>query len=326
MRPIPPLRQLRYLVALADHLHFGHAAIACAVTQSTLSAGIRELEVLLRVPVAERTKRSVIITATGHRIVERARLLLREAEALMDVAASAADPMSGLVEVGVIPTISPFLLPRLVPYISSHYPQMRLTLREDKTLSLLDWLNAGRLDLVLMAFPYETEGCETFMLFDDAYRFACAGDHRLARADHVSMDTIEGEALMLLEREQCLHSHALPIFQSAPEKTITSFSATSLHTLVAMVAEGLGTTLLPDLAINGGILNGSSVVVRPLLDTANARTIGLIWRKQSARADTFRRLGTLIREWAEANVRPWRPQIPPPRPANGEKKGSRTRT
>lgn len=305
MRPLPNLRHLRYRVALADHLHFGRAATACAVTQSTLSAGIHELEAVLRVPVAERTKRSVILTPVGHRVVERARLLLRDVEGIMDVAATAAEPMSGLIDLGVIPTISPFVLPQLVPHISRHYPELRLTLREDKTVALLDWLNAGRLDLVLMAFPYETEGCETVMLFEDTYRFACAAGHPLAKADAVSMEAMEGEALMLLEKEQCLHSHALPLLEMAPDKAVTSFSATSLHTLVAMVAEGLGTTLLPDLAISGGILHGSTVVVRPLAGNANARQIGLAWRKQSARADAFRRLGALMKEWAAVNVRPW---------------------
>jgi LysR family transcriptional regulator, hydrogen peroxide-inducible genes activator len=305
VRTLPNLRQLRYLVALADHLHFGRAAEACAVTQSTLSAGIQELEALLRVPLAERTKRSVILTSVGHRIVARTRQLLRDAEGIMDVAASAAEPMSGLIALGVIPTISPFVLPRLVPHISRHYPDLHLTLREDKTVALLDWLGAGRLDLVLMAFPYETEGCETFMLFDDTYRFACAARHPLAKADTVGMDAMEGESLMLLEKEQCLHSHALPLLEVAPGKAVTSFSATSLHTLVAMVAAGLGTTLLPDLAITGGILQGSSVVVRPLADDTNARQIGLAWRKQSARADDFRRLGSLMQEWAAVNIRPW---------------------
>lgn len=304
MRALPNLRQLRYLVALADHLHFGRAAQACAVTQSTLSAGIHELEALFGIAVAERTKRSVILTPVGHRLAERARLLLRDAEGLMDEAASAGEPMTGQIDLGVIPTISPFVLPRLVPHVSRAYPRLRLTLREDKTQSLLDWLAAGRLDLALMAFPYETEGCETFMLFEDSYRFACAASHPFAHADKVDIDAMEGESLMLLEKDQCLHSHALPLFERAPQKAITSFSATSLHTLVAMVEEGLGTTLLPDLAITNGILQGTSVVVRPLAGASNVRRIGLAWRKQSARADSFRHLGQLMRDWAAAQVRP----------------------
>jgi LysR family hydrogen peroxide-inducible transcriptional activator len=306
MRPLPNLRQLRYLVALADHLHFGRAAETCAVTQSTLSAGIHELETQLRVAVAERTKRSVILTPVGHRLAERARLLLRDAEGLMDLAADASQPMSGMVDLGVIPTISPFLLPRLIPHINRHYPLLRLTLREDKTHALLEWLAAGRLDLVLMAFPYETPGCETFMLFDDTYRFACSSRHPLAKADVVNMQALDGEALMFLEKEQCLHSHALPLFEIAAEEAVTSFAATSLHTLVAMVAENLGTTLLPDLAINGGVLQGSSVAIRPIAGKSNNRQIGLAWRKQSARSEAFVRLGHLMKSWAAANVKPFK--------------------
>lgn len=302
MRPLPNLRQLRYLVALADHLHFGRAAEACSVTQSTLSAGIHELEALLKAPVAERTKRSVILTPLGRRVTERARLLLRDAESLMDVAASASDPLSGQIDVGVIPTISPFVLPRLVPFISQHFPELRLTLREDKTSALLEWLAAGRLDLLLMAFPYETEGCETFDLFEDAYRFACAAAHPLAGAEEVDLDALAGEPLLLLEKDQCLHSHALPLLEAVSVGAVTSFSATSLHTLVAMVGEGLGTTLLPDLAIEGGILLGSSVVARPLAGGANVRRIGLAWRKQSARAEAFRKLGALMKDWSHIHV------------------------
>jgi LysR family hydrogen peroxide-inducible transcriptional activator len=307
VRALPNLRQLRYLVALSEHLNFGRAAEACAVSQSTLSAGIHDLESLLRVAVAERTKRSVILTPVGHRLVERARLLLRDAEGLMDLAADASEPMSGTIDLGVIPTISPFLLPKLIPHINRHYPLLRLTLREDKTQALLDWLAAGRLDLVLMAFPYDTPGCDNFMLFDDAYRFACSPRHPLAQADVVDRPALAGETLMFLEKDQCLHSHALPLFAIAPGEGATSFAATSLHTLVAMVAEDLGTTLLPDLAINGGLLQGSSVVIRPLAGDSSQRQIGLAWRKQSARAAAFVQLGHWLRDWAAAHLRPFKP-------------------
>ncbi len=305
MRALPNLRQLQYLAALAEHMHFGKAAEACAVTQSTLSAGIHELEMLTQVKVAERTKRSVILTPVGQRLVQRARIVLREAEALMDEALSAAEPMAGLIEMGTIPTIGPFVLPRLVPHVTRQFPRLRLVLREDRTAPLLDRLAGGRLDVLLMAFPYLAEGCETMMLFEDAYRFACDASHPLSQADAVGADAMQGEPVMLLERDHCLHSHALPVLDTAQANAVPDFASTSLHTLVAMVAEGLGTTLLPDLAINGGILQGTTVVVRPLSGESNARQIGLCWRKQAARAETFRRLGESIREWVAANVRPW---------------------
>lgn len=302
MQPLPNLRQLRYLVALADHLHFGEAAEACQVTQSTLSAGIQELEALLGVAVAERTKRSVMITPVGRRIVERARFILRDAEELVEIGARAANPLSGRLELGVIPTIGPFLLPKLVPHIIGRYPDMRLILREDKTGDLLERLHAGRLDLVLMAFPFEAEGCETFMLFSDGYRLACNPDDRLAGLQSVTADDVRDEPIMLLEKDHCLHSHALPFLKALPGQAVTTFQGTSLYTLVAMVAEGLGSTLVPDLAISSGLLNDSNVTTRPLADAGAVRQIGLCWRKNSSRAAEFRELGTVIRAWAESHV------------------------
>lgn len=297
LNPLPNLRQLRYLVALADHLHFGAAAEACKVTQSTLSAGIQELETLLGVAVAERTKRSVVITPVGRRIVERARFLLRDAEELVEIGKRVANPLAGRLELGVIPTIGPFLLPKLVPHLTNRYPDMRLILREDKTAELLERLHAGRLDLVLMAFPYEAEGCETFMLFSDGYRLACRPDDPLANLDSVSPQDVRDMPVMLLEKDHCLHSHALPFLKALPGQAITTFQGTSLYTLVAMVAEGLGTTLVPDLAIASGLLNDSNVITRPLAGEGTAREIGLCWRKNSSRAAEFRALGTVIREW-----------------------------
>lgn len=302
MRPLPNLRQLRYLVALADQLHFGAAAEVCQVTQSTLSAGIQELENMLGVPVAERTKRSVVITPVGRRIVERARFILRDVDELLEIGARAANPLSGRLELGVIPTIGPFLLPRLVPHIINRYPDMRLILREDKTAELLERLHAGRLDLVLMAFPYEAEGCETFMLFRDGYRIALSPGDRLAGLASVGADDVRDVPVMLLEKDHCLHSHALPFLKALPGQAITTFQGTSLYTLVAMAAEGLGVTLVPDLAIASGLLSESNVTTRPLADTDTAREIGLCWRKNSSRAAEFRELGAVIRSWAESAV------------------------
>lgn len=318
MKPLPNLRHLRYLVALHDNEHFGKAADACFVTQSTLSAGIRELEHALGVAVAERTKRSVMITPIGRRIVARARLLLRDAEALMAMGQEQSQPMSGMIEMGVLPTIGPYLLPRLIRGVGETFPRLRLSLREDKTGHLLTWLSEGRLELVMMAFPYETPGMETFMLFDDAYRFVASTTSPLAhppkgKARVITEADFEGQNMLLLEHDHCLHSHALPVLRQAAEAQHASYASTSLPTLVAMVSEGMGSTLLPDLAITGGILEGSSVVVRPLGEDASARTIGLCWRRDSPRGDTFRQLGVFIRDWAKHNVRAWHPGLSPQR-------------
>lgn len=306
MRQFPNLRHLSYLVALAEHRHFGKAADASAVTQSTLSAGIRELEAVFGVKVAERTKRSVILTPIGRRLADMAEHLLGAVEDMLDTADEAAEPMAGTVELGTIPTIGPYLLPRLIPFLRERFPRLRFSLREDKTSALLERLGDGRLDLLLMAFPYATEGLETFMLFDDAYRFACAPDDPLASAQSVDIAALGGEPLMLLERDHCLHSHALPLLEAAPDVASTTYSATSLPTLVAMVAEGMGATLLPDLAINAGVSAQGQVVIRPLCGAANYRSIGLCWRRQSGRAETFRRLGDCLKTWAGDMLRPWR--------------------
>lgn len=319
MPHLPNLRHLRYLVALADHDHFGRAAAACFVTQSTLSAGIRELETAMGVQVAERTRHSVLMTPVGHRIVARARLLLREAEALMALAAEQARPMSGRLELGVLPTIGPYLLPRLIRALGARFPLLKLGLREDRTGNLLKLLTEGRLDLVLMAFPYDTPGMERMLLFDDAYRYVTAADSPTAARPQASARPVteadfEGESLLLLEHEHCLHSHALPTLQRIGELAQASYAATSLPTLVAMVAEGLGSTLLPDLAINGGILHGHEVTVLPLAEGASARSIGLCWRRGAARVEDFRALGAFIAEWGQTAVRAWQPDASSPAP------------
>lgn len=306
MRPYPNFRHLAYLVALAEHQHFGKAAEASAVTQSTLSAGIRELETMLGVQVAERTKRSVILTPIGRVLAEKAQALLRSVDDMLDVAAEANAPLSGAIALGTIPTIGPYLLPRIIPTLRQHFPRLRFSLREDKTSALLTRLADGRLDLVLMAFPYEIGALDSLMLFDDAYRFVCAADHPLAGETSVRLDQLSGEPLLLLERDHCLHSHALPLLDAAPEMAEATFSATSLPTLVAMVAEGIGTTLLPDLAINAGLAAQSRLAILPFAGKPNARTIGLAWRRQSGRADTFRQIGRCLADWAALEITPWR--------------------
>lgn len=305
MRHLPNLRHLGYLVALAEHLHFGRAAEASAVTQSTLSAGIKELEAVFGIKVAERTKRSVILTPAGLKLAGQAKALLRAADDMLDTALEAGAPLSGTVELGTIPTIGPYLLPRILPALKERFPHLKFSLREDKTSALLERLGGGRTDLVLMAFPYETGHFERFMLFDDAYRFACATGSPLAAVKRVKMDTLNGEPLLLLERDHCLHSHALPLLEEASLVASPTFSATSLPTLVAMVGEGMGATLLPDLAINAGLAAQSQLVIRPIEGEPNTRTIGLCWRRQSGRAETFRRLGEALKAWAAEEVQPW---------------------
>jgi len=298
MKTLPSLRHLEYLAALDEYGHFGRAAAACGASQSSFSAGIAELEQQLGVRLAERDRRHVLVTATGRRLAARARTLLADARALVEAASAEARPMSGEIRLGSIPTIAPFVMPRLLPAMRERFPDLDLVLREDKTPPLLEQLAQGRLDLLLIAFPYETPGCETMMLFRDAYLFACDRASPLAGVEAVRSRDIGREPLMLLEPGHCLHSHALPVLETAGKAPEATFSGTSLQTLVAMVAVGMGSTLLPRLAVDGGLLQGSDVVTRPLGYEGGKRSIGLAWRRGSARAGEFRQLGEAIRDWA----------------------------
>lgn len=301
MTSLPSIRHLEYLVALDEHAHFGRAAAACDASQSSFSAGISELELHLRVRIAERNRRRVTMTSVGRRLALQARRVLAEAQAMLALAESEAGPMSGEVQLGSIPTIAPYVLPRLLPAMRQRFPHLDLLLREDKTPELLQQLADGRLDLLLMAFPYATPGCETLMLLRDPYLYACGGDGPLAGHASISARDIQSQPLMLLEPGHCLHSHALPVLQTAAKAHGTTFSATSLQTLVAMVAVGIGTTLLPRLAVDAGLVTGSGVITRPLGYAGGERRIGLCWRQGSARAADYRRLGEAIREWATQN-------------------------
>lgn len=292
---LPTLRQLRFLVALSDELHFGRAAEACHVTQSTLSTGLKELEELLGVTLAERTKRSVLMTPVGLEIAARARSMLTEAQDIVALAQQQGAGLRGPLRLGTIPTVGPFLLPRLFPRLRKDHPDLKLYLREELTESLLEGLRAGRLDAVLIALPFETGDLETEPLFADGYRLATAADHRLAGRKAITGADLAGENLLLLERGHCLQRHALSAFPDAEARQDESFAATSLATLVAMVEEGLGITLLPQLALDAGAARGTSLSLVPL-EGACPRQVVLAWRRTSARAEDFRALAEILRD------------------------------
>ncbi len=298
---LPSPQQLRYLTALADHGHFGRAAAACAVTQSTLSAGILALERQLDAALIERgpTKRPVF-TQVGLEVVARARVALAALEAVADSAAAGRDPLSGPLRLGVIPTIGPFLLPRLMPALRSAFPRLKLYLREDMTERLMTQLDAGKLDLLLLALPCDCAAAEVEPIAPDPFLLALPPGHRLAAQGQVRLSALAGETLRLLEDGHCLRAQAqeacgLPRGLTPGE----GFAATSLHTLVQMVAGGLGVTLLPRLATEGGVLAGTELVLRPLVADATgeavpARMLALAWRPRSPRAGEFRDLARAI--------------------------------
>lgn len=295
---LPSLRQLQFLVALADELHFGRAAEACHVTQSTLSNGLKELETILGVSLAERTKRSVLLTPVGREIAERSRALLADARDLVAAAARRRGGLRGELRLGTIPTIGPFLMPKVLPHLRASYPELRLFLREELTGSLIAGLAAGRLDAILIATPYDIGDLETLPLFEDGYQLAVPQDHPLAARKQVSGNELKGEKLMLLERGHCLQSHALSAFPETAPRQDETFAATSLATLVSMVEEGLGITLLPQLAIDAGIARGTTLALRPLVGACPRRVV-LAWRRTSALADDFARLADVFREARE---------------------------
>ncbi|MGR3376649.1 LysR substrate-binding domain-containing protein [Salipiger abyssi] len=299
MNPQITLRQLRFLLALSEELNFSRAAEICHVTQPTLSAGLRELEERLGIQLAERTKRSVIMTPLGAEIAERARALLLAAEDIEVLASTQGRPDRGDLRLGAIPTIGPFLIPRALPQIRAGFPELRLFLREEMTESLAEGLLAGRLDLILFAQPFDIEGIEVLHLFDDGYHLAMPPGVSRFGGGPVSGQALEGARLMLLERGHCLQRHALKAFPDRDIEQDESFSATSLATLISMVSEGLGITLLPDLAIHAGVLTGQEIALSPLSD-ACPRRVMLGWRPGSPRAEVFRALGDMLRATHEA--------------------------
>lgn len=292
---LPTLKQLQYLVALHEHGHFGNAAEACFVTQSTLSAGLRELESLLGLTLVERTRRVVRFTPVGERIAGQARRVLAEAEVLADLARAAGKPLSGELRMGVIPTIAPFLLPRLLPRLRADWPDLKLYLREEVTTQACDSLARGRLDCVLLALPYRCGDVEAADLFDDRLFLAVPEREAEGVAAAVLPGEIDEKRLLLLEDGHCLKDHALAACNRPELGAEAAMLGTSLHTLVQMVDNGLGVTLLPEMAIQAGILNGTGVVTRTLAAERPSRRIALVWRKGSPREKEFRLLADALR-------------------------------
>ncbi|NNM76727.1 LysR family transcriptional regulator [Sphingomonas sp. ID1715] len=294
---LPTLKQLQYLVALHDYGHFGRAADACFVTQSTLSAGLRELESLIGIVLVERTRRVVRFTPVGEKIAEKARRVLREAEELADLARAAGKPLSGDLRMSVIPTIAPFLLPRLLPFIRQERPELKLYLREEPSAAACESLSRGSADCVLLALPYSCGEVEVEPLFDDQLMVAFPkSDAELP--DHIGADAIEPDRLLLLEDGHCLRDHALAACNRPELRAQATMLGTSLHTLVQMVDNGLGVTMLPEMALDAGILDHTNIVARPLAGDNTARQIALIWRKNSPREKDFQLLADLLRKAA----------------------------
>jgi LysR family transcriptional regulator, hydrogen peroxide-inducible genes activator len=294
---LPTIKQLQYLVALRQHGHFGKAAEASFVTQSTLSAGLRELETLLNVTLVERTRRVVRFTPLGLKIADKAQRVLRESEELADLARAEGQPLTGELRMGVIPTIAPFLLPAMLPRLRRGWPNLKLFLREETSQAACDALHRGQLDCVLLAMPYGCGDVEMAQLFDDPL-FVAFPKGEAPRGAEVEPGAIDESRLLLLEDGHCLKDHALSACNRPELRAEAAMMGTSLHTLVQMVDNGLGQTFVPAMAIEAGILDGTGIVVRRLRSRHNYRRIALAWRRSSPREEEFNLLAGTLREIA----------------------------
>ena len=292
---LPTIKQLQYLVALHEHGHFGRAADASFVSQSTLSAGIRELESLLGVTLVERSRRVVRFTALGEQVVAKANKLLREAEELSDLVQAAGKPLSGQLRMSVIPTIAPFMIPRILPRLRKERPDLQLMLREETSQDSIESLQHGRADCVLLALPYDTGEVEIEHIMDDQLYVAFPKDDPRDPPAEIPPDMIDQGRLMLLEDGHCLRDHALAACNRSELRASAGMIGTSLHTLVQMVDNHLGLTMLPQMAIDAGILANTDVVARPVKSENAKREIALLWRKNSPREADFKLLAEELR-------------------------------
>lgn len=292
---LPTIKQLQYLVALHEHGHFGKAAEASFVSQSTLSAGIRELESLLDVILVERSRRVVRFTSLGEQVVAKAHRLLREAEELSDLVQAAGKPLSGTLRMSVIPTIAPFFLPRILPRLRKERPELKLLLREETSNDAVESLQHGRVDCVLLALPFATGDVEQAHICDDQLLLAFPKDDPRQPPESIYPSTIDEGRLLLLEDGHCLKEHSLAACSRPEMRASATMIGTSLHTLVQMVNNDLGVTMLPQMALDAGILEGTDVIARPLRSTTAQRQIALIWRKNSPREEDFKLLADELR-------------------------------
>lgn len=290
------LRDLRYLVALAEHRHFGRAAEASFVSQPTLSTQIKKLEDELEVSLVERTPRKVLLTEVGKEIAQRAREVLNEVDQIKAVARRTRDPESGTVRLGIFPTLGPYLLPHVVPRIRARFPRLELLLVEEKTEVVLRQLREGRLDAGILALPIHDDQLHTEFLFEEQFVLAVPAQHGLAKRTALKMDDLSDESLLLLEEGHCLRDQALDVCHLAGASEKSGFRATSLETLRQMVAANVGITLLPSLAVQPPIAQSDNVHLLAFRGDTPSRKIAMVWRKSSAMTPFFKHFAAIFKE------------------------------
>ncbi len=298
------LRDLRYLVALAEHKHFGRAAAASFVSQPTLSTQIRKLEEELGVALVERTPRKVLLTEVGREIAHRARTVLRDIDEIKAVARRTRDPESGTLRLGIFPTLGPYLLPHVIPHIRERFPRLELRLVEEKTETLLHQLRNGQLDAGILALPIHDDQLHVEVLFEEPFLLAVPEGHPLTRRKSLKLDDLNAQSLLLLEDGHCLRDQALDICHRAGAGEVNGFRATSLETLRQMVAAGVGITLLPLLAVQPPVAESTHLRLLPFRGAAPSRRIALLWRKSSAMTPFLLSLAALIRALPKALLDP----------------------
>ena len=291
----PTLKQLKYLCAVAEHQHFGHAAKACHVSQSTLSASIVELEDALSASLVERNNRNVLLTSLGLEVVDRARGVLTDIDDLVALCDASGEPFQGKIRLGVIPTIAPFVLPKLLKALRLVHPDCTLFVREDLSQVLVNALQVGDLDVLLLALPFPVDNVDTLALFDDPFYLAALPNSRLAMTTKLKTSDLAGSEMLLLEEGHCLRDHALEACKLREQDIRVPYQATSLTTIVQMVANGIGATLLPKMATEAGITEGTGLVLKPFDEADVSRNIGLMWRKKTPRKQEFGLLGDFIK-------------------------------
>lgn len=291
---MPSLQQLRYLVAVADHLHFRRAAEACNVTQPTLSAQIKDMELRLGTTLIERSRSKVLLTPTGRDIVERARRILREVAEIHAIAKSRQSVLSAVIRIGVVQTVGSYFLPLVIPDLHQKYPKLGLYIREGLPDVLLRGLEEGALDLLFFPLPVNRAELETQSLFREPIQVVVPSDHRLAQEPEIDPVMLRGETILSLEPGHRLHELVRTISEDYGVELSHDYEGTSLDTLRQMVATGMGLSLMPALYVKSEVAHQDLVVARPFRGTAPTRTIGMVWRKGTSREDEFRLLSALI--------------------------------
>ena len=295
----PTLKQLQYFLALTETAHFGRAADRCFVSQSAFSNAIRELETNLGTQLVDRTNRNVTVTATGQDVAVQARLVVRDVESLVEIARGRNEPLTGQLRLGVIPTIAPFILPGALPQLRKQFPELELLLAEDQTERIYQRLMQGELDLLLLALPWQMQGVKEMRLFRDRFCLACRDGTDRVDPENYRYNRLDADSILLLEDGHCLREHALAACRLRDTQKVRRFGASSLLTLIEMVDADLGITFLPEMARDSTLLRNTSVRLWQMGESSY-RTIGLVWRKGSRRADEFRLLGDFFAGRARA--------------------------